>query len=824
MQFFDDPRSTLEKWRKDRRYNIGATAIQEIESSIQNLSSVEQAIFLKTLDDFLLNGSWDNEGYYLDNRRETEKTSVKRQKRLEQSRLYRKVLREQNWCPSTVELLLKTTNIPGLSLGALLIDNATRQWHDQKHDKTESTHAKCTVRVCKALHVPERLQETALHTNECLERLGPGEPCKPASVNQDELLGILSMPSNPIPLVRLPLDDKKPGDQFPLVKRDASQPTPFIAISYVWQQRRLMPWCQLSHVAQKVREYTELKKLKAGNRNEYEVWLDVLCIPKHSDNEDDNKKRKRAMGNMQNVYGQANEVLVFDEVLENASKKETATAIGIKVLACDWMRRLWTMQEAMVSSESLVFVMSDGFLSYQELQRNLFRAQSAEKKGNCNFSTMVWSALLPLDAIRAERSSDDVQRWRSLLSALEFRSTSRKEDEPLCMASVLLWGDRSQPEWDRIPARSNQAEEHIYRMKELFLTLRSFPLSVIFCGGRRVNRTKYKNFGWMPESYIGRTSERRMNVQTRTGNPNIIAKCTEEGMEFRSDGDIFMLSPPTAGTVHGTIHLRLYEDVTGDMVLKRFAKSQWEINDEQIQVDASTDGNDDSVDDGWQGLSIPSDGRPLALITNDASHHDGMVVLVESWVGSKIVANFICQVFVGPDLDKERSDLLSIDSKEADYMEDRIIWPRMKSKQSLELVQTSSKRRNNQLKPGKSADTTGSASNWRSQQSRRSRNLNSDWRSQQSGTLRDLHSDWRSQQQPDHTPPDPVTTTASSSHAKSAVIEPPELSPHRQWVHQLFQDGLPAEDNTEGQHWQPRMGVSAHSTGYCLREIEWLIR
>ncbi|KAK5993887.1 hypothetical protein PT974_07324 [Cladobotryum mycophilum] len=137
--------------------------------------------------------------------------------------------------------------------------------------------------------------------------------------------------------------------------RSASE-TPFVAISHVWADglgsttEQGLPTCQLRRLA----------SLVHGMSPGSAFWTDGLCIP------DIRSVQKKAIGMMARIYSEALGVLVLDGGLQLCPSAEPTGAKMLHVLTCGWMRRLWTLQEAVLAKD-LLFVFCDGRIEMKDL-------------------------------------------------------------------------------------------------------------------------------------------------------------------------------------------------------------------------------------------------------------------------------------------------------------------------------------------------------------------------------------------------------------------------------------------------------------------------
>jgi hypothetical protein len=112
----------------------------------------------------------------------------------------------------------------------------------------------------------------------------------------------------------------------------------YVAISHVWAHGRgnpyanELPLCQLEYIVRKV--------IETGYLPPYRFWMDTLCVPLSPI-----EARKQAIVTIRQVYQEAMAVLVLDRSLEESSTPSLYLECLIRLITCDWTKRLWTLQE-----------------------------------------------------------------------------------------------------------------------------------------------------------------------------------------------------------------------------------------------------------------------------------------------------------------------------------------------------------------------------------------------------------------------------------------------------------------------------------------------
>jgi hypothetical protein len=93
------------------------------------------------------------------------------------------------------------------------------------------------------------------------------------------------------------------------------------------------------------------------------VWIDIAMINREP------ISRSLAINSMNFVYNSSKVTVVFDKLLismDEGSDRERVMAMFLT----DWMTRVWTMQEALLSKD-LVFLFGDGHLHGHERKRSM---------------------------------------------------------------------------------------------------------------------------------------------------------------------------------------------------------------------------------------------------------------------------------------------------------------------------------------------------------------------------------------------------------------------------------------------------------------------
>ncbi|OCH92344.1 hypothetical protein OBBRIDRAFT_455405 [Obba rivulosa] len=375
------------------------------------------------------------------------------------------------WCRSIVSKLSRSIcSIEYANTVAPFIPN----------DPGRADHTKCTNKVCAANTI-----DLSKYSNRHVE--GTCE-CPYSKPFRDEVLENLA--NNEIPLIVVKNTRPTSDDGLELHCTNNAHVRLYVAISHVWADglgsttEVGLPMCQVRRLA------TLAHRLVPGGA----LWLDGLCIP------EEKEMRKRAIGLMGRTYRDAHVVLVIDAGIRSCSTKATIQERLLRVVTSGWAQRMWTLQEALMA-EQLVFEFADGLTSIQELFTSCH---------GLLFNPVIRFLLREMRQLTGSflRESPAI-KFGHISSALEFRTTSKPEDETLAIASLF-----------NVSAFELATLAPEERMRTLLLKIRDLPSDVVFLRGPKLSEP---GFRWAPSSFM---SSDRGDVHLAKCD----AICTEEGL------------------------------------------------------------------------------------------------------------------------------------------------------------------------------------------------------------------------------------------------------------------------------------------------------
>lgn len=435
---------------------------------------------------FLMQGSWRKHPLHL--------MSLMRPVELLQKRFL-----EFGWCPHEHKMLC---NLVMFDTTAIFIASRLKRTFSSR----ELSHAACSSDRCSASFIKPGTYSTR-HTSRCLDN------SKCTFLGFDSGYLAQQIEEGRVPLVRLDSiiyeDAEKTylGSEYeetlpllPVQERLEMQHTGsghYIALSHVWSHglgnpvSNTLPTCQL----RRLKAVATQMKEEGGLTKEPAIWVDTLCVPVDPRYQ---SSRRKAISGIVDVFRNARQVVVLDADLEEASiETGDHSELCIRILCSQWMRRLWTLAEAVISndtpnSQRLYVMFADGPFEYNKIIRKSFYS---------NFSLDG-----PLRSLmeRLPQRKDSMERFLSLVKALEYRSTSWLEDEAICLAGISGVDIRQ-------IVQQTTAEQ---RMKKWYSLLREIPLAFLFHNAARLEIEGYR---WAPRSLLTTISSRDRRIDGLNG-------------------------------------------------------------------------------------------------------------------------------------------------------------------------------------------------------------------------------------------------------------------------------------------------------------------
>ena len=428
------------------------------------------------------------------------------------SRMLYESLVENGWCPYEATYIWKTLWEPGMYICSLL---------DSPHPGKD--HKKCSDQECVVDQIDEKTYQT-LHVTE-------GCTCNSLGPDMEDLSEIIDNgtasgddpASYGIPLISMAAK----GSSLDLEIIQWQPGIPYIAISHVWADGlgnitgNFLPECQLLKL--RLSLVAPLYARMLSNPDKYgpyfmnqrlHIWFDTLCVPVSP-----MSARKAAIKTMKACYENASLVWVMDSGLLRTSINTAYHEILIRIATSPWLRRLWTLQEA-VFAQDIVFQLKDSYTDFhslgmpyshtrfsrwERLPTSAMNALSTFFYGREKFSEYTTH----LSNLRGSR------RFAVLSEAVRWRSTSKSGDEPICLATLL--------ELDLSEILDCPEEK---RQIKLLHLQRQLPKDILFWAGTKLHDDGYR---WAPRSFLSRPhysmTEIGDTLQTEAS-----AVCTPKGL------------------------------------------------------------------------------------------------------------------------------------------------------------------------------------------------------------------------------------------------------------------------------------------------------
>ncbi|KZT11002.1 uncharacterized protein LAESUDRAFT_360461 [Laetiporus sulphureus 93-53] len=382
--------------------------------------------------------------------------------------VYGEEMRARGWCPFTIETFTDRLCVLGYA-------------HSQPppfRPTTYRSHETCTMLLCKANDVVPGTYRTR-HVSEdcgCLFHKPPLSQVTAAILAEQ------------IPVIKVIGSDDQPLQVICM----SSDNTPYVAISHVWADglgsttESGLPTCQLQRLA----ALTE--SLMPGAP----FWIDSLCIP------EDRTSRKQAIRMMARTYSEAQVVLVIDAGIYSCPVDAPIERRLLAIRASAWVQRLWTLQEALLARE-LKFLFGGCVVDFKDFLK-------AGNDDDTNLDPVQTPLLLEVARLWSQRKriqKDFKLSLSEVVQSLQRRTSSKIEDEPLAIASLL-----------GVNVKKIVDTPRSERMKALLLDLQTIPSSIIFIHDGE--KLKNPGFGWAPASFM----------------IDAVASATEETAYCTSDG------------------------------------------------------------------------------------------------------------------------------------------------------------------------------------------------------------------------------------------------------------------------------------------------
>lgn len=239
-----------------------------------------------------------------------------------------------------------------------------------------------------------------------------------------------------------------------------------------------MPQCQIRRL------FSLISQITAPGQQLSALWIDTLCVPVSSKH-----YRKISISRLRHTYKQATKVLILDRRLIQVQSTNVCEAV-CHVLCCDWMSRLWTLQEGLLPRlEDLYVQFENSAMPMVSLCRN----DSAKPMSHIVENKLrgyLSSRFLehdPYGGLEGEESLRDrpYTKLLALMRDLHSRRTTKAEDEPICIATLMNI--------------DLAAFKELPTMEDVYRSIRQLPRNLIFASGPRLQTP---GFRWAPSTFL----------------------------------------------------------------------------------------------------------------------------------------------------------------------------------------------------------------------------------------------------------------------------------------------------------------------------------
>jgi hypothetical protein len=417
----------------------------------------------------------------------------------------------------------------------------------------DKNHHSCTWECCLADHINEETYRT--------KHIQPSCACEDAVEDRvvQQVRRVILEEKTPSLTISGCRDEISSGE---IEVHQIGRQTRYVAISHVWSdglgnhKRNSLPFCQMRRLQKLVDDLYE------PNDRPVPFWIDTICVPLEP------LERKAAIVGLKRTYEEADKVLVLDSTLQQVTNESDATETLMRIASSSWVRRLWTFQEGALS-KSLYFQFANKSVTYasisaQRQKEHLdhvsllcalhIRCQGLVERNGLNGELVSFLRNLSTSEdpvfFEADRQIHEVRnpfnetetdctRLVTLCENIKWRTTSRPEDEFICLANLL---GRSIKD-----VISCSQEE---KMKWLFSSLSSVPASIIFHDRPRIQEICYR---WIPRTILNSGISSQIGGDTQTIAPSADGlTVTYPGLLLLPSSDFYESEPHSSLCLEGS--------------------------------------------------------------------------------------------------------------------------------------------------------------------------------------------------------------------------------------------------------------------------------
>jgi Heterokaryon incompatibility protein (HET) len=397
-----------------------------------------------------------------------------------QLKLLKQWMKKDGWCPSEMTRLRQDNQVMSEYCASML--GPVQAAFD---------HAKCDDLNCVATQIDQSKYCTRHVSDSCI--------CQMSTDVGPEIARILR--DGAIPVIRLNI----PGNQVEVMTAELrpEQCYDFVAISHVWADglgnpfQNSLPLCQLRKIQEAVNR-AEYEGHETLNHNS-SFWIDTICVPVE---DRFGAERSLAILKMLDIYKRANLVLILNKELEEIDSNRSKWELCARITRTAWFRRLWTLHEGVLARKCM-FQLADCAVEMSEIKS----VDPGAKHGMREIvdELIVQETSRPYTKMQRFKALARTERIQEIWSTVQWRVSSNRDDETICLANML-----DIPLTSILVIDRHQPNACVERMKAFILQQGLFPTESIFeawtGSGDEPRLLSDVGFRWAPSSFVFRHS------------------------------------------------------------------------------------------------------------------------------------------------------------------------------------------------------------------------------------------------------------------------------------------------------------------------------
>lgn len=271
-----------------------------------------------------------------------------------------------------------------------------------------------------------------------------------------------------------------------------------------------LPYCQLDKIQSVVDDLCANYLSPERRHSSPGFWMDTLCCIV-GDDEESRRLKKQSIHSMREIYGESTAVLVIDPWLMSVPSTVSVSEICYRIYASGWSRRLWTHQEGFLARE-VYYQFKDKPLKLEKVdemakdyqKRMAYEGYPIAFPFQASGKTSLYYTTVKtiVNGIRDGHILQD-NKWilyGHLADSLGYRSTSKIDDELLCVASVI---GSDVKKYSAVEVKGNRKATAELRMQKFLEEIGRFRQGIIFNNYKRLT---IPGFRWAPVSLLGNRS------------------------------------------------------------------------------------------------------------------------------------------------------------------------------------------------------------------------------------------------------------------------------------------------------------------------------